>query len=273
MPGTFSDSTGTPNARASAALDFLVEQRHHPVQDLDQVEQHMLALVGHREAFARMLLGLPDARDLEPHARPQRIELRDHQRGIEPVEQTLGDVLLLAQDRPARRLGRMRGEYRLDAHRSYQRERLLERKPLALEARDAFGDAAGLHGARIVEVLPAAAHAVHLLGRVHRLKPGGEGTRQIGGGRGLATRGPPLEIGAPGGALAPRDRGAPISFHEREELLAPLVAQNLADEIAQRVYVLAQPKILRRELNAFAVYHGQEINCRRAAAPLGRLFQ
>ncbi len=255
-----------------SGLDFLVEQRHHPIQDLDQVEKDVLALVRHREAFAWMLLGLPDARDVEPHPRPQGIELGDHQRGIEPVEQPLGDVLLLSQDRPPRRLGGMRGEYRLDAHRSDQRERPLERETLALEARDAFGYAAGLQRARVVEVLAAAAHAVNFLGRVHREKPCGEGPCQVGGGRGLAARGPPLQIAVLRDTLAPRDRGPPIPFHEREELVAPLVAQDLADETPQRVHIVAQPQILRRELNAFAVHHGREINLQAAAAPFGRLF-
>ena len=57
-------------------LDLLVEQRHHPVDDFDQVEQHMFALVGDGEALARVLLGLPDARHFQAHPRPDGLELR-----------------------------------------------------------------------------------------------------------------------------------------------------------------------------------------------------
>src|ERR1700693_5378551 len=39
--------------------DFLVERRHHAVQDLYQVEQDLLAFIRYREPFARQLLGLP----------------------------------------------------------------------------------------------------------------------------------------------------------------------------------------------------------------------
>ena len=48
--------------------DLLVERRNDGVENFDQVENRMLALVGHRQALARMFLGLPVGVDLGPDA-------------------------------------------------------------------------------------------------------------------------------------------------------------------------------------------------------------
>ena len=55
-------------------------------------------------------------------------------------------------------------------------------------------------------------------------------------------------------ALAPRDGAQPVPFDEFEELLAALIAQDLADEGAEGVHVLAQRSVLRRELNVLAIH-------------------
>src|SRR5271156_2167722 len=119
-----------------------------------------------------MFLGLPDARDLQAHARPDGIELHARETGVQAVEEILRNALLLAQDGPARGLGRMGREPRLDADAGDDLERRLERVALLLQASDAFGDAAGLGEAQVGEVLAAAAHAVHFLRGVDRLEPG-----------------------------------------------------------------------------------------------------
>ena len=110
-----------------------------------------------------------------------------------------------------------------------------------------------------LEVLAPAAHAVHLLGGIDRLKPGGERAGQIGGERGLAPGGAPLELARRRRRrFAPRDGGAPVPLHEIEEFLAALVAQDLADEITERMHVLTEPGVFGRELNTFAIHH-QEV--------------
>ena len=75
-------------------LDFLVEQRHDAVQNVDQIEQHVLALIDHRQTLARMLFGLPDARDLEPHACPERLALRMGEHRIQAFEQVVREYKL-----------------------------------------------------------------------------------------------------------------------------------------------------------------------------------
>ena len=100
-----------------SGLDFLVKQRDDPVEDFEQVEKHMLAFVGNGESLAGMILRLPDAGDFEAHTRPQRVALGLRERRIQPIQQILRDVLLLAQNGAARGLGGMRHEHRLDAHR------------------------------------------------------------------------------------------------------------------------------------------------------------
>ena len=107
---------------------------------------------------------------------------------------------------------------------------------------------------RVVEVLPAAAHAVHFLGGIDRLKPEGERARQVVGGRGRAAGGAPLQFGIPGfRTVAPRDGRETIALHDLEELLAALLEQRLADEGAERVHVLAQRNVLGGKLNLFTI--------------------
>src|SRR5690606_31871650 len=48
-------------------------------------------------------------------------------------------------------------------------------------------------------------------------------------------------------ALAPLDRGAPRRLDEIEQRFAPLLAHELADELAEPVHVLAQGLILFRK--------------------------
>jgi hypothetical protein len=221
-------------------LDLLIEQRHHAVQNVDQIKQNVLALVDHRQAFTGMLFGLPDAGNLEPYSRPQGMQFGGRRGGIVPVQQVMRDVLLLAQDGASGRFGRMPGEHRLDAHGSNQFQRLLEGHPAALQARDAISDAAGLRCARIVEVLAPPPHSMDLLRRVHRQEPNRERTRQVGRHRRRSTLRAPLQlVPLRGVALAPVNCRDPIPLHELEEFLAALVAKRLAYQGAQDVHVLA----------------------------------
>ena len=141
------------------------------------------------------------------------------------------------------------GEHRLDAHGADQFQRLGQRHAVALQARNAIRDAARLGGARIVEILAAPAHAVHLLRGVHRLKPQGERTREVGGRRRRSIHRALFQLRPAGGiALAPADRREPIVLDQPEEFLAPLIAQRLADQFAQGVHVLAQAQVLEGKL-------------------------
>ena len=248
------------------ALHLFVEQRHDAIQDLDQVEEHVLPLVGNRERFAWMILGLPDARDLELHPRPQCGGFAGGQRRIEAVEQILGDPLLLAQNGAARRFGGMGGEHRLDAEGGDQFERPLERQPVAFEPRDAVGDAARLGVGRIVQILPATADAVHLFCGIDHLEPDRKCPREIGCGCGRSIEGAPLQTaeGAPRSAriagrlrLARLECSAPITLDQFEKILATLIAQHLADELSKFMDVLPQARVLGGEPNALPVHNAR----------------
>ena len=130
-------------------LDLFVEQRHDAIQNIDEIEQHVLAFIDHRQALARVLLGLPDAGDLQPHARPEHLELSPRGSRIGSLQQIMRNVLLLAQNCAARGFGGMRREHRLDAHPAHQLQRLIQRHAGALQASDAISDTARLKGVRV----------------------------------------------------------------------------------------------------------------------------
>ncbi len=239
-------------------LDFLVEQRHHAVQNVDQIEQHVLALVDHRQTLARMLLGLPDAGDFRSHAGPERVHLGARGSRVGPLQQVMRDVLLLAQNGASRGFGRMCREHRLDAHLADELHGLRQRHPGALQAADAIGDAARLRGARIAQVFAAPAHAVRLFRGIDRHEPNGERPRKIGGGRRRAAGRAVLQIGgALRVAFAPLERGDTIALDQIEELFAALIAKRLADQAAQRMHILAQRGVLDRKLNALAIHNAR----------------
>jgi hypothetical protein len=118
---------------------------------------------------------------------------------------------------------------------------------------EALLEPARLRRAAVVHVLPAPAHAVHLLRRVHHLEPRRERADQLAG---LGRR-PPLRahdelhaiVGVP---LAASDRGLPVALDGSEDLLAALVLDDLAHELAERMHVVAQRRVLDREKYAFA---------------------
>ena len=127
MLGSSSDSGVHAVQLAERLGELVVERRQDAIEDLGEIEHHVLALVGHREPLARMVLGLPGRGDLGAHPAPVLAQLLRRERGIQPVEQQPGDALVLAQHGAARALGGMRGEHRLDADLLQQLEHLVER--------------------------------------------------------------------------------------------------------------------------------------------------
>ena len=160
--------------------EFVVKRRQDAIEDLGEIEHHVLALVGHRQPLARMIFGLPRGGDLGAHAAPVLPQLLRRQRGIEAVQQQLGDALILAQHRAAGALGGMRGEYRLDADLLQQLEHLVQREAAVLELGERRLDSARLGAfAGLDEIAAAAADAMHFLGEIDRAEPHGEGARQV----------------------------------------------------------------------------------------------
>ena len=167
------------------------------------------------------------------------------------------DVLLLAQDGAARRFGGMRGEHRLDAHGCDQLQRL---RPASRPSRCRRAMQSAMPpGCGTLESLrycAAAAHAMRLLGRIHRLEPDRERACKIGGRRRRpALRCVPATPSASAASPSRRRIAASRSpSTSSQELLAPLVAQRLADQFAERMHILAQGRVLDRKLNALAIH-------------------
>ena len=70
------------------------------VEELDEVEQHVLALVAHRRPRRGMLLGLPRGGDLGSDPRQGRALLGRGAPAVEALDQPPGDGLPHARQRP-----------------------------------------------------------------------------------------------------------------------------------------------------------------------------
>jgi hypothetical protein len=248
--------------------DLVVERRHHTVQDLDQIEEHVFALIGDSKLLARVIFGLPRGGELGAQASGDAAHLVRRQRRVEPIEHELGNALLLAQDRAPRRFSGMRDEDRFNTQAADEREHLIQACAASFERAERILDAARLWACALLQkVLPPTADAMHFLGKVHDLKPGRKGAHQIARGRRrspLHSRGkldPRLRI-----AVSATDGAHPVLFHEVEERGAPLLAQDVADERAQGMHVLTQRCVLRRKKDLAAI-HDEPWILTRAAPP------
>ena len=135
-------------------------------------------------------------------------------------------------------------------------------RPCAFRRASASSHAARLRALAVLqEVLAAAADAMHLLGEVDHLEPG---RRRRAPGRAPAVGGRPCtrahELGA-GARRRPRGarwRATRSCSTRSSSSGAALLPQDLADERAERVHVLAQRFVLRREMD-LAADHGARI--------------
>ena len=237
--------------------ELLIEARHDPVHHLREEEQHVLAFVRHRQALARVLLGLPPGGEFRADLLPGRAALAGGHRRVQAIEQQLRDALLLAQDRAPRGLGRMPGEDRIDADPIEQCPDVTQRPAFAREAQQRVADATRLRLRGIVQVLAAPPDPVHLLGEGDDLEPGRDRTHEVAGLGRLATAGPREQrVFAALVALSATDRGDTVPLDLVEAELPALFEQDLADERAERMHVFAQRSVLGGELDVLAVHRG-----------------
>ncbi len=213
----------------------------------------MLALVRHRQPVAGIAGRLPARRELGAHPLDGGVLFAGRARRVEPVDQQARDALLLAQQGAAGGLGGVRGQHRLDAESPEQPDHVTQRQALRREAREALLEPAGLRGAAVVHVLAAPAHPVHLLRQVDHLEPRRERADQVERllGRPVPGAHHHLDRGLRL-ALAAADGGVAITLHRLEQRLAALVLEDVAHELAQRVHVVAQRRVLERKEDAFA---------------------
>src|SRR6202030_3500033 len=107
----------------------------------------------------------------------------------------------------------------------------------------------------IAQVFAAPAHPVRFFSRVHRHEPEGKRTRKVGCLRGRSVSRAFFELNRTAIVACPaQDRRQPIALDQLEELLASLVAKRLADQPAERMYVLAQRGVFDGELNALTIH-------------------
>ena len=128
--------------------------------------------------------------------------------------------------------------------------RCVRAQALRLERGDRILDAAGLRPLAVLEeVVAPAADAVHLLGEVDRLEPGRERAHQVARQRRRPVAHLRGELGARarGSPLRPRMAATRSALDQLEQLLAALLAQDLAHERTERVHVIAQRLVLGRE--------------------------
>ena len=134
-----------------------------------------------------------------------------------------------------------------------------------LEPHDGIADAARLWPLRFVEVLPAAAHAVYLLGQVDHLEPRRECPHEFLREGRAASRGPEGQFRRTGlVAAAPPDRRDTIVLDQTEEFVPALVAQHLADESTDGMHVVAQCHLARRKVDVLSVHARCGLNGHRA---------
>jgi hypothetical protein len=96
---------------------------------------------------------------------------------------------------------------------------------------------------------------MQLLGEVHGLKPTREGALEITRHTRLAISRARFEFRSSLRiAITARDREAPIAFDEIEQRLAALIAQHLADKLAEYVDVVTQRGVFLGELD-FGAFH------------------
>ena len=99
---------------------LLIEMRHDAVKDLAQIENRMLALIRHRQAFARVIGGLPVGGHLATHLFPKLSAFARSEHRIAALEQQLGDALLAFEDRAPCGLNRVGHQHRLNTEGAQQ---------------------------------------------------------------------------------------------------------------------------------------------------------
>ena len=225
-----------------------VQCRHDPVQRVGQVEIDVFALVLHAGSHRRGLGGLPAGGQRHVDAVAVLLALLRRALRVEAVDQRAHDRLLLFQQRSAHRLGRVRGEYRLDPQPVEPAHQFIGAHAGGLQSAQHVEQRFRLRRAALALVVAAAADAVHPLGRVHRLEISGERARQRFGVAGVETGQRGGQVVHRGAFAAAADRRGAHLFDPLEERRAALLGQHPPDHRAEPADVLAQRAVGRQEL-------------------------
>ena len=167
-----------------SALETLVERWHDAIQHVGQEEQHVLGLVAQADALVETFDSLPTRRHLLPDLAERRFELERREIRVHHLDEMARDVVVLAQQRAARDLGRVRHEHGLDVDRGQRAFDLVAVDVLRFEPLQDVDETERLRGAGVAQISSAAADAVHLLRHVDHLEVGRERADEIARGTG-----------------------------------------------------------------------------------------
>ena len=197
-------------------------------------------LVDDARAARAHLVGLPEDRDLLGERVLDLGAARGRQLRVVERPQEPRDPLVRGEDRPPRRLGRMRGEDELDRDPRGRPAQLLLGDPRVAEPRERLGQRLALHAAL---ALPGAAAAdpVMLLGDVRELEIEGERAQH----RRLLPRRQPVhglgQLGRGGRVALPAGAcEAPDPLLELEQPLALLLDEHAPEQVAEQADVPAK---------------------------------
>ena len=212
----------------------------------------MLEFVGDAGPRGRRLRGLPARRQRHAHALAIGAPFGRRAAAVDVGDQAGDDFLFLLQQRAAHRLGRMRGEHRLDAQARQQRGDLVGADALGLQVLQHRAQPARLRPGTVALVIAATADAMHALGQVDRLEIGGKGAHQVGGALERRLRQDRGQLGRALARFAAADRRAPDPLDVGEEVRAHLLGQDFADQGTELVDVIAQQPIAGAEVEVAA---------------------
>ena len=253
-PATQHQRPGPVGQRQPDAGELLVEDRQHlghrVAPELLEVVGRRAGLVEHRRALRADLVGLP-------HEVDEPVQLRLLDLVGEVLGEDVRDPAQLAEHRLPLRLGRVRGEHRLE-----------------LEAGERGGElvGVGLGGEPVDELVdralaglvagPALGGAVGLLGDVRQVEVGREGPGEYGGGPGVEVG---EQVADPGVPLLGRLADQPAHLlDELEHLVAVLPREGAPQEGGEPPDVAAQRGVLR--LGGDAALGGHGVGAGRTAA-------
>jgi hypothetical protein len=222
-------------------LERLVEPGNNSIDDIGQVEQHVLGFVRHGGAQLAVLFGLPGDGDAGSDATANRLLLEGHHGpGLHLLDQGARDVLLPCEQGATDCAGGMGGEDGRHAKLGQGASNVAPGHAAPREVSHHGLDTAWLVARPLASTAALSADAVHLFRHVRQTEVAREGTRELlgdTGGKPSHVLFEPIQCGCvpspPGASRMPR------VFDPLEQLLAPLFADHLAEQGAQVAHVRA----------------------------------
>ena len=155
-------------------LQLFVKGRDDAIDDIGEVEEHILQFVHDGGTRGGLRIGLPGRGDFLADSRQRGALFVGRAGRIEPLHEQAADHLFLFEQRAPRCFSRMRGKYRLDPE-SLEESRDLRRGDIRRGQATRGGlQTAFLRIAGATQIVAAAPDAMNSLGEVDDLEVGGE---------------------------------------------------------------------------------------------------